>query len=95
MNQRKEIEPVLIGMAMKDMAFRKRLLENPGEVIKNEMGAKIPDTVKIKVLEEDPQTIYLVLPRIIATGAVMELTDSDLEAVAGGNDYSCSPNCYY
>ncbi|MFZ4569577.1 MAG: NHLP leader peptide family RiPP precursor [Bacteroidales bacterium] len=97
MNLRKEIEPKLIEMSLKDMDFRKRLIDNPAAVIINEMGVAVSESVTVKILEEDPGTIYLVLPRLASTEVDSELTDAELEAVAGGyvNDYSCSPMCFY
>ncbi len=97
MNQRKEIEPKIIEMSMKDADFRKRLIENPAAVINQEMGSAVPESVTVKVLEEDANTIYLVLPRLVSHSTNFELTDTELQAVAGGyvNDYSCSPMCYY
>ena len=84
MNQRQQLELHLIGKAMKDETFRKQLIENPGAAIESETGMKIPDTIKIKVLEEDPKTVYLVLPQVYSQDTEMELSESELEAVAGG-----------
>jgi hypothetical protein len=84
MNQRQEFEQRLTGKAMKDMDFRKQLIDNPNVVIESEMGLKIPENVTVKVLEEDAKTIYLVLPHTPVQGAEMELTDAELQSVAGG-----------
>ena len=84
MDQRQQLEQKLIEKAMKDETFRKLLIENPGAAIEAETGMKIPETLKIKVLEEDPQTVYLVLPSIPGQQAEMELSEAELEAVAGG-----------
>ena len=51
MNQRQQLEQQLIEKAMKDESFRKQLIENPGAAIEAETGMKIPETMKIKVLE--------------------------------------------
>ena len=82
--QRQQLEQHLIEKAMKDESFRKLLIENPGAAIEAETGMKIPETVKIKVLEEDPQTVYLVLPSIPVQEGELELSQSELESVAGG-----------
>ena len=103
MNQRQQFEQQLIEKAMKDESFRKLLIENPGAAIEAETGMKIPETLKIKVLEEGPQTVYLVLPSIPGKDTEIELTESELEEVAGGHqdiwtnnywvdsDEACSP----
>lgn len=62
MEQRQKIEELLIERAMKEEAFRKRLLENPGEVLEELTGTKLPDSVTFQVLEETPTTSYLIIP---------------------------------
>ena len=84
MNQRQQLEQKLIERAMKDESFRMQLLENPGAAIEEETGMKIPETVKIKVLEEDPQTVYLILPQVTIKNAEFELDEAELESVSGG-----------
>ena len=85
--QRKQLEQQLIEKAMKDESFRKQLIENPCAAIEAVTGMKIPETIKIKVLEEDPQTVYLVLPFIHSVDNEMELSEADLQAVSGGDYY--------
>ncbi len=59
---------------MTDESFRKQLIENPKEVIEAEFGWKISKAVKINVLEEDTQTVYLVLPQVPLPDSETELT---------------------
>ena len=85
MSQRKQLEQKLIEKAMKDDSFRQELLRNPKEVIEAEFGRKIPESIQINVLEEDANTVYLILPQV-AQNPEMELTESELNAVAGGDE---------
>jgi len=90
---RRDFESELITRATKDDAFRQRLLDNPKLVLQEQLGsgATLPDDLDVKVVEEQAGTFYLVLPpRQVETG---ELSDADLEKVAGGTGVltlSCS-----
>jgi hypothetical protein len=52
------------------------------------MGKRLPEGVAIRAVEETTDTIYLVLPSASVVASVVgeggELSDLDLEAVAGG-----------
>jgi hypothetical protein len=86
---RKEFEAQIVKKAWKDPKFKKDLLANPKSVLEKELqslhkGAKMPASIKVKVVEETADTIYLVLPRNPKEVSGKELSDSELEAVAGG-----------
>ena len=83
MDQRKKLEQQLIEKALKDESFRQQLLGDPKGVIETEFGFKIPEAVQVKVLEENENTFYIVLPRG-TKNSEMELTDAELTTVAGG-----------
>jgi hypothetical protein len=101
MDFRQQFEQKLIEKAMKDEAFRKLLIDNPGAAVEAETGMKIPQTMKIKVLQESPQTVYLILPPFPVQNTELELSESELEKVAGGFDIwsndsvclSCGDRC--
>jgi hypothetical protein len=84
MKQRKNIEQQIIVKAMKDPGFRQRLLENPRAVIREETGVELPAHINLSVLEEDPQTVYLVIPTGAARPDETDLTENELKMVAGG-----------
>ncbi len=85
MNTRNELEKIVLERAMKDEDFRKQLLANPREILEQVSGMKIPSGFKVNVVEEDPNTYYLVLPHSGALPADSdELTESELIQVSGG-----------
>ena len=79
---RPEAEALLRSMAADDKAFRKDLIANPHRAIGKAVGMDLPANLKVTVLEEDAQQIYLVLPA--AASIPGELSDDELGAVSGG-----------
>ena len=71
---RRELEAHLIARALKDEGFRQQLIANPKAALEAELARlhldiKLPGTLEVKVLEETPTTLYLVLPPdLIAAG---------------------------
>lgn len=76
---REQIEAHIINKALQDPAFRKELLDDPKTALGKEIGLKASDDFKLQVIEETSNTMCLVLPP-----AQGELSDMELEAVAGG-----------
>jgi hypothetical protein len=73
----------IIDRATSDPDFRNRLVSNPNETISQALGVPLPRNVAVRVIEEQPGEVVLVLPAQPApTGS--QLSDADLEAVAGG-----------
>ena len=70
---------------MEDEAFRQRLIEDPKAAVEQELGARLPEEVRVVTVEETADTIYLVLPATPMAGREgVELSDQQLESVAGG-----------
>jgi hypothetical protein len=94
-DQKRQLEERLIEKAMKDEQFRENLLLNPKSIIEQELGIVIPDQMKIHVLEETVDSLYLVLPAGETPAGSDELTESELESVSGGGlaFYSGNLNC--
>lgn len=72
---------------MKDPDFRQRLFENPQAVIKEGTGVEFPATFNLRILEEDPHTVYLNLPFIPSQRNETELDETELERIAGGEPF--------
>jgi hypothetical protein len=81
---RRDVELQLIEKAWKDAAFHQALLTDPQGAVERELEAKLPAGLQVKVLAETPDTFYLVLPAKPDRAPTGELTDQQLEAVAGG-----------
>ena len=58
MKRRQELEQKLIEKVIKDEAFKKKLIENPKEALKNEFGVNFPESFEIKIIEEEAKKIY-------------------------------------
>lgn len=80
---RGELEQQVVERAARDSQFRKDFMTNPRETAEREFGVAIPEGIDITVLEETPSSVYVVLPPAQAQ-AGREVSDADLEAVAGG-----------
>jgi len=60
---RKEVERYLIEAANNDESFRNALKADPDGTIRKTLShIDIPANMKIKVVEETPDEVYLVLP---------------------------------
>jgi Nitrile hydratase, alpha chain len=81
---RAEMERRLIQRSLEDEAFRQSLLDDPKGTMEQELGSRLPEGVEVRAVEETAETIYLVLPSASPTGQGGELSDQQLEAVAGG-----------
>ncbi len=84
---RHDFEATLIARVWKDPKFADELRRNPKAVVERELaavnpGTKLPADATIKVLEETPTTIYLIVPP--KPQRVAELSDAELTQIAGG-----------
>jgi hypothetical protein len=81
------IQEQVAARAIKDPGFRQALLSDPRTVLAREYNVHLPKHVAVRVLEEAPNTLTLVLPA--REEAVLELTEADLRGVSGGSGRSC------
>ena len=87
---RGEMQDLLAKFSAENADYRTALLNNAKSVVEKQFQLSVPEGTTINVLEDTSDTIHIVLPANQAGG---ELSDADLEAVAGGgvkmDDASC------
>ena len=96
---RAEMERRLIEKSLRDEPFRQRLVSDPRATVEEELGTRLPENVRVVAVEETADTIYLVLPSSSPVGEGGELSDRELEAVAGAGwgsvetEWCTGPDC--
>lgn len=89
MAEREGIEAQIRERAQRDAEYRARLLADARGTLAADHEIDVPDTLAIRVVEESPDEVVIVVPPLRA--AVDELDDSELEAgVGAGWDFSGS-----
>ena len=81
---RHDLETLIIERAWKHPEFRREFVSDPKGTIEKYSGQKLPENMKIQVHEEDANTMHMTIP--MAPPNLSELSDADLERVAGGTD---------
>lgn len=72
----------LVRRAADEPEFRQRLVDEPEETVLRTTGVQLPPGTKVSVHENNSGELHLLLPQI--PGEDGELSDAELEAVAGG-----------
>lgn len=82
MSEERTVREHMLERAVKDERFRQEVLTNPRAVLAREYNVHVSETVSIRVIEDTANTLTIVLPP--RQEAIQELSDAELEAVAGG-----------
>ena len=90
---RGETNDMIANFAIKNPEYKAALLAEPKKVVGQQLGQDLPESLSIKIIQDTADTFHLVLPYVPEEGA--ELSDADLEMVAGGKsgsggDYTCN-----
>ena len=78
----------IVKRAQTDSEFRQRCLNNPNIAAIEATGKTLPDGFTLRFVENQNADLTVVLPDLVDSSA--ELSDAELEQVAGGGD---KPNC--
>ena len=81
---KRDLEVALVEKCWKDPEFKKQVLADPKGMLERHIGKKLPGDLKIFVHEENAETLHFSLPP--APTNATELSDEDLEKVAGGTE---------
>jgi hypothetical protein len=81
---RRELETQLIEKCWKDPSFQKEVISDPKGVFEKYTGQKLPEKLNIFIHSEDANTLHLSIRA--APSNLTELSDEELEKVAGGTD---------
>jgi len=87
---RREWEAKIIAHAWKDQNFKRKLLSNPEQALK-EFGCPYPQNCHFKVIEEKENEYTLVLPK--APSDIAKLSEEKLLGAAGGTANTSQQYC--
>jgi hypothetical protein len=82
---RRDLETALIEKCWKDPEFKRQVISDPKGMLERHTGQKLPAPIKIFIYEEDANTLHFSIPP--APSNLSELSDDDLERVAGGTEF--------
>jgi hypothetical protein len=77
---RGEVQDLLIKFATQNPQYRQELLRNPKGLIERQFNTSLGN-VSVKAVADTADTVHVAVPYVASSG---ELSDADLEKVAGG-----------
>ena len=77
---RGEVQDLMSKFATENPKYRQALIADPKATIEKQLNTSLGN-IQVKALAETADTVYVVIPYVPASG---ELSDADLEKVAGG-----------
>jgi hypothetical protein len=84
---REQVLQQITARAAVDGEFRGQLINDPHTAVRQAVGIELPATFRIKFVEKEPNVdAMVVLPDFVSEAG--ELSEEELEAVAGGSDWS-------
>ena len=87
---RGEVQDLLAKFAIENPKYREALINEPKSIVERQLNTSLGN-VQVKAVVETANTMYVVVPYVASEG---ELSDADLEKVAGGfMDHNISASC--
>ena len=77
---RGEVQDLLAKFATENPKYREALIKDPKAIVEKQLNTSL-GSVKVKSVVETADTSYVIIPYVASEG---ELSDADLEKVAGG-----------
>jgi hypothetical protein len=81
---RGEVQDLLIKFAAENPQYRSELLRNPKGLIERQFNTSL-GSINVKAIADTADTVHVAVPYVATSG---ELSDADLEKVAGGKGES-------
>ena len=88
---RGEMQDLLMKFSLESPKYRDALIADPRNIVEKQFAIEVPEHITVKAVQETADTIYVVVPHAVEQGA--ELSDADLEAVAGGHSIVKEAKC--
>jgi hypothetical protein len=83
MSERPEsVEAMIRARAKRDSGFRTRLRDDPAAAVAETLGVDMAGGVRVRIVEESPDEVVLVLPADLAEPG--ELTREEIDLIADG-----------
>src|SRR5947209_3033794 len=82
---RKDIEAKIVALAWLDDSFRRKFVADPKGQFEERLDIKLPPSLKMTVHEENENSLHFVVPAKPSAN-LSELSDEELEKVAGGGE---------
>ena len=86
---RGEVQDLLAKFAVENAKYREALVRDPKMIIEKQFGSRLGN-IQVTAVVETADTVYIVVPHVPAEG---ELSDRDLEKVAGGKNDTINATC--
>jgi len=87
---RRDIEAKIVALAWQDDEFRRKFIADPKGQFEERLGTRLPDSLKMTAHQETENSLHFVIPAK-PRASLDELSDDDLEKIAGGTDLVLLP----